>query len=179
MAHTGRTHRLGFCLYQTNKTFCELTLLLRDTRCSLDKLLGNLFVCAWEISETVVQHGARPGTVVMTRAAAAAGAGPFVWFFFILEWWNNELGPWPGLSLRREVMPAVEDSLLAERGEALPVGGHQRGLRPAKIRGQIALPYQTNWWQDPIKMSGGREDVWRIDNNNSVSLKASKNTGVC
>ena len=117
MADTGRTHRLGFCWYQTNKG----SVLLWDggTQCSLDKLLGNLFVCAWEISERVVQHRARPGAGVAGAAAAAAGAWRSrAWFCF-----------------RCEVMPAMQDGLLTERGEALPVGGHQRGISPAETQG--------------------------------------------
>ena len=35
-------------------------------------------------------------------------------------------------------MPAVQDGLLAEGGEALPVGGHQRGVSPGGTRGHIA-----------------------------------------
>ena len=104
--------------------FCEHVIAgWRDTmQCSLDKLLGNLFVCAWEISERVVQHGARPGSGVAAAAPAAPGAWRSrVWFRF-----------------RCEVMPAVQDGLLAEGGEALPVGGHQRGVNPGGTRGQMA-----------------------------------------
>ena len=99
-------------------------MLLRDggTQCSLDKLLQNLFVCTWEISERVVQHGARPGAGVAAAAPAAPGAWRSrAWFRF-----------------RCEVMPAVQDGLLAEGGEALPVGGHQRGVSPGGTRGQMA-----------------------------------------
>ena len=51
--------------------------------------------------------------------------------------------------LRGEVMPAVQDGLLTERGETFPV----RGVSPETERHAVSWP--VNWSQGPIKMSSG------------------------
>ena len=67
----------------------------------------------------------------------AAGEGLItdspVWLGGVAACWTGRGG---GAGLRGEVVPAVQDGLLAEGGEALPVGGHPRLHQPLAGAGQ-------------------------------------------